>query len=149
MISYHPEKSRLSNSRLCDFIRKEITGDLLEVPGVSESNARVMRDAKITTTYGLIGKYLSLKELGVGTLEHQDRFYHWLKYIGTAGGFRAAIVQSIAEKCNIFCPGIYDENLYSKNIIDKVICSENITNEVIYVEVCYPYKEDNKCCNIS
>lgn len=85
-----------------------------QVPGIGEASAKALRAAGVSTTFGLIGKYLSLKEEGVGPIEHADRFYFWLKSIGTASGFRAGVVHSIAEKMNITFVGIYDADAYGE-----------------------------------
>lgn len=85
---------------------------LPQVPGVGEATEKKLREAGITTTFQLIGKYLSFKEDGVGPVEHADRFYFWLKSLGTPGGFRAGIVHSIAEKLNVTFVGIYDPDAY-------------------------------------
>ena len=39
---YHPEKSRISDSALADFLRAPITGDLLEVPGIGNPSAKAL-----------------------------------------------------------------------------------------------------------
>jgi len=54
---------------------------MFQVPGVGPATAKLLRENGISTTYGLIGKYLSLKEEGVEPVEHADRFYFWLKSI--------------------------------------------------------------------
>ena len=55
-----------------------------QVPGIGPATEKKLRENGISTTYGLIGKYLSLKEEGVEPVEHADRFYFWLKSIGTS-----------------------------------------------------------------
>jgi len=72
----------------------------------------------ITTTFQLMGKFLALKEHGVGSIEHADRFYYWLKDSKTAAGQRAGVVRAIAEKLNILNPGLYDRNLYEDLVAD-------------------------------
>ena len=59
-----------------------------------------------------MAKYLELKEHGVESIEHADKFYEWLKAAGTAHGQRAGVVKSIAEKLNVTIPGIYNDDLY-------------------------------------
>lgn len=86
----------------------------MQVPGIGEKSEEALRAAGISTTFGLIGKYLMLKEEGVGPVEHADRFYYWLKSIGTSPGHRAGVVHSIAEKMNITFVGIYDVDAYEK-----------------------------------
>lgn len=63
----------------------------------------------------MIAKYLSFRDSEVGPVEHADRFYYWLKSIGTPGGFRAGIVHSIAEKMNVTFIGIYDPAAYDED----------------------------------
>lgn len=83
-----------------------------QVPGIGEATEKKLRDNGITTTFQLIAKYLSFKDDGVGPVEHADRFYFWLKSLGTPAGFRAGIVHSIAEKLNVTFVGIYDPDAY-------------------------------------
>jgi hypothetical protein len=55
-----------------------------------------MKEHEVTTTYQLIGKYLSLKGEGVEPVEHADRFYFWLKNIGKVPQLRCmAAVSSL------------------------------------------------------
>lgn len=64
-----------------------------QVPGIGPATVRVLKEHEITTTYQLIGKYLSLKGEGVEPVEHADRFYFWLKNISkfiTISTFRSS-----------------------------------------------------------
>ena len=68
----------------------------------------------------MIGQYLSFKEDGVEPIEHAERFYLWLKSLGTPGGFRAGIVHAISERMNVTFPGIYDSSVYaSENAVEE------------------------------
>lgn len=90
-------------------------------PALSSSALTVMhsllhRIMQVTSTYQLIGKFLSLKGEDVEgdvvqTVEHCDRFWYWLKEVGIVA-HRSGIVNAIAEKCNTWLPGIYDEAQY-------------------------------------
>lgn len=64
-------------------------------------------DEPITTTYQLIGKFLSLKGEGVTSKEHCDAMWFYLQSRGI-NSFRAGIVHAIAERVNIMMPGIYE-----------------------------------------
>lgn len=75
---------------------------------------KILNDNGVTTTYQLFGKYLQLKEAGVGPVEHADRFYFWLLSLGTPSGFRAGIVRAVAEKLNVTYIGLYDNSLYDE-----------------------------------
>ena len=74
-------------------------------------NATDKVDEAITTTYQLIGKFLSLKAAGTTPVEHCDMFYYWLQAKGVNAG-RNNIVLGIAEKCEVFLPGCYDAAAY-------------------------------------
>eukprot|EP01038_Epipyxis_sp_PR26KG_P008051 gene8051-10907_t len=115
---YHPEKSRVKPAALSDFLRAPLTGNLQEVPGVGPATVELLAQNGITTTFQLIGQYLSLKEAGVGPVEHADRFWYWLNSIGTPSGFRAGIVHAIAEKMNVTFVGIYDSSAYNEGTVN-------------------------------
>lgn len=112
---YEPEKSRISEDVLADFLRCTLTGDLTEVPGLSRCAIRKLAagDDKITNTFQLIGKFLLLKtnvcktDEIISTKLHCDKFYNWLKSKGIQS-YRTDIVMSIAEKTNTMIPGLYD-----------------------------------------
>lgn len=110
--SFHPKKSRVSDSLLVNFLRAPITGNLLEIPGVGEVPERKLKNAGISTTFQLIGKYLMLKEKGVNSIEHANRFYDFLKDIGIPSCYGAGIVHCISEKMNIIFIEIYNPDDY-------------------------------------
>jgi hypothetical protein len=112
MSGYDPQRSVIAPDKLAEFIQAPITGDLTEVPGVGPATQKAMIAAGVTTTYALIGKYLMLKDAGVESVEHCDRFFYWLDDIGASKGHRSSIVQAIAQKQDITFPGIYDGSLY-------------------------------------
>jgi hypothetical protein len=91
--------------------QESITGDITEVPGIGPAAKEKLADKGITTTFGLIGQFLLLKEEGVGPIEHCDRFWYWLNTAGISS-HRAGIVRCIAEKVDTMFPGIYDASLY-------------------------------------
>lgn len=82
------------------------------MPGIGPASIGMLKEHGVSTTFGLIGKFLMLKEEGVGPIEHVDRFYYWLKSTGTNAGWRAGTVHAIAEKMNITYVGIYDADAY-------------------------------------
>lgn len=101
----------MKSDKLSEFIQASITGDLLEVPGIGPAAKAKLAEKGITTTFGLIGQFLLLKEEGVGPIEHCDRFWYWLNAAGI-NAHRAGIVQCIAEKVDTMFPGIYDASQY-------------------------------------
>jgi len=127
--AFHPERSTVNPDRLADFLNREITGDLIEIPGIGPKTVELLRELQvsynnngsvvhingITSTYALIGVFLSMKSefqdgkiRTVDTVEHAQRFYLWWCSLNTPRGFRAGVVHSICEKCNISFPGIYN-----------------------------------------
>ena len=99
-------------------VRSNITGDLLDIPGIGPASVKKLKDAdiggeSISNSYQLIGKYLSLKDDGVESPEHCEMFWQWLK-MKTIASHRSAIVRAIAEKCNILIPGIYEADVYGE-----------------------------------
>ena len=62
---YDPQKSRIAEDRLADFLRAPLTGDLLEVPGIGSAAISKLasgeEEDRVCNTYQLIGKFLMLK----------------------------------------------------------------------------------------
>jgi hypothetical protein len=56
---------------------------------------------------------LSFFFIGVGPVEHCDRFWYWLKAAGIDSN-RSGIVQCVAEKLDVTFPGLYDASMYRK-----------------------------------
>ena len=122
-MQYNPNNSQLSDTNLADFLRSEITGDLLEVPGISNKQIILLNRGgditdQITNTHQLIGKFLMLKMLNENTnkpitsQEHCDKFLKYLKNKGITS-HRNDIVMAIAEKTNTMFPGLYDPYIYN------------------------------------
>jgi len=119
---YDPKRSRVSDSTLADFLRAPLTGDLQEVPGIGKAAEEKLRtgndydEEPITNTYQLIGKFLMLKGpdedgIKVESIEHVEKFWHWLKNRGISS-YRSGIVRSIAEKVDHMMPGVYEKDVY-------------------------------------
>lgn len=63
---YDPQKSRVAEDTLADFLRAPLTGDLTEVPGIGKAAVTKLGEAKdgeeaVENTFQLIGKFLMLK----------------------------------------------------------------------------------------
>lgn len=60
---YDPQKSRVAEDTLADFLRAPLTGDLTEVPGIGKAAVGKLAegDDKIENTFQLIGQFLLLK----------------------------------------------------------------------------------------
>ena len=115
---YNPHHSRMSADTLADFLRKPLSGDLREVPGIGDKQIKLLKlggDAsdRIYTTQQLIGKFLLLKSIDENTgmlmtsREHCNTFARYLRHKGVTAQ-RAIIVQAIAERTNTMFPNTYD-----------------------------------------
>ena len=108
---YDPRRSQVKEEALSNFIMSTITGDLREVPGIGPVAQSKLEAVGISTTFGLIGQFLLLKEKDVCPVEHCDRFWFWLNDVGINSN-RAGIIKCIAEKVDTMFPGIYDGTKY-------------------------------------
>ena len=111
MASYHPSNSTTSSAGLASWLKSPITGDIKQVPGVGPRSAEKLREAGITSTEGLIGKFLMMKDQDTAPVEHCERFYLYLRSVGV-NAHRADVVQSVAERAATMLPGIYDAKAY-------------------------------------
>ena len=112
MSGYDEARSQVSDDKLSEWLTAEIVEDLQSVPGVgakaAEKLAKEMGDEPgVTTTYQLLGKFLSFRGAGMDSQAVCDAMWHWLNSKGVSS-HRAGIVHCIAEKVNLFCPGMYD-----------------------------------------
>ena len=122
---YDPKRSRVSDDTLADFLRSQLTGSLQEIPGIGPAAEKALgkgvngeEDTKITNTFQLIGKFLSLKGPDsdghkVDSVEHMEKFWYFLQSQGITA-HRSAIVKSLAEKLNTMMPGLYDADAYGE-----------------------------------
>lgn len=108
---YDPKKTRIQEDTLANFLRQPVTENLETVPGIGPVNAKSLAtgegEDKVETVHQLIGKFLSFKGPGVSPTDHCDAFWHWLKARGINSG-RNNIVLAVAEKVEVFMPGVYD-----------------------------------------
>ncbi|CAN0417120.1 unnamed protein product [Pylaiella littoralis] len=121
---YDPARpSAVGEDTHAEYVRAPIkTGDITEVPGIAGKAAGILAegegDDRVTNTYQLYGKFLSLRgpEAGetheVDSVEHCEKFYLWLQGKGI-NACRDAIVRAVAEKSNNFFPGLYDSAVYT------------------------------------
>lgn len=107
---YNPERGNITDDKFVDFLRCNLSGSLLKVPGIGKDTLKKLAagDEPIKNTYQLIGKFLSLRNINDTTKSHCNKFRNWLKSKGIHLHCDA-IIMSIAEKTNAWIPGIYDE----------------------------------------
>ena len=123
---YDPKKSKVSDDTMENWRNTPTTADLRSVPGIGPATVTKLAECdieedRITNTYQLFGKFLMLKgpghsedEIEIDSMEHMEKFWHWLKNRGISS-HRSAIVKAIAEKSATFFQGIYDVNAYDED----------------------------------
>lgn len=111
MEGFDATKSQVADDRLAQFLASEVSQELQSVPGIGPVNEKALGenavDFPVTTTYQLIGKYLSLRSKDMSSQDHLDAFWNWLKSKGVTS-YRSGIVLCVAEKANVMIPGLCD-----------------------------------------
>ncbi len=105
---YNPDRITITDGTFIDFLRCDLSGKLLDVPGIGKKTLKKLASGSdpITNSYQLIGKFLSLRTLNDTSVSHCNKFLKWLKSKGINLHCESIII-SIAEKANIWIPGIY------------------------------------------
>eukprot|EP00617_Octactis_speculum_P003184 CAMPEP_0185780070 /NCGR_PEP_ID=MMETSP1174-20130828/97899_1 /TAXON_ID=35687 /ORGANISM="Dictyocha speculum, Strain CCMP1381" /LENGTH=115 /DNA_ID=CAMNT_0028469469 /DNA_START=28 /DNA_END=375 /DNA_ORIENTATION=+ len=109
---YDPSKTKINEDTLGEWLRTPVGEDLTSVPGVGNAAITRFETVGITNTFQLIGQFLLLKG-NEGIEQHMNAFFTWLKDAGV-NAHRHTICLALAEKCDIFMPGIYDAELYGQ-----------------------------------
>ena len=106
---YNLERVNITDDTFVDFLRCNLTGSLLKVPGIGKDTLKKLAagNEPIKNTYQLFGKFLSLRNINDTTQSHCNKFLNWLKSKGI-NLHCDTIVMAVAEKTNIWVPGIYD-----------------------------------------
>lgn len=97
--------------RLSDFIKNELTGEMLDIPGMTERGVSSFKKAGIYNSYQLIGSYLSLKKMDKTLKEHHIAFLRYLTMFEINKSNRERIAEGIAEKVSRMIPGFYDASI--------------------------------------
>lgn len=106
---YDPVKSGASSDKVAEFVGADIEGPLTQVPGIGVAAVTKLNAAGITTTFQLLGTFLSFKGEGATVRTVCDGMYQYLKEVGIAA-HRSTIVKALAEKLNTWIPGLYEES---------------------------------------
>ncbi len=106
--NYSPDNTTINNDTLIDFLRCDLTGNLLKVPGIGKNTLKKLATGNepIVNAYQLMGKFLSLRNINDTSESHCNKFLIWLKAKGIHLHCNN-IVMAIAEKANNWIPGIY------------------------------------------
>jgi hypothetical protein len=90
------------------FIGNNLSEDLESVPGIGPDAAAALKRAGVFSTLQLLGTFLALHSPGMSQRDHLNEFVAFLSKAGIRVR-RSLIARAIAEKCNTFIPGLFDE----------------------------------------
>ena len=96
-VSYDGAKTVINESTCAAFIAAEVTGDLLDVPGVGPAAVQAFEIAGVCNTFALLGQFMMLRREGMTGQEHQNAIVRYLKEIGI-NALRNDVVYSCSNK---------------------------------------------------
>ena len=96
-VSYDGAKTVINESTCAAFIAAEVTGDLLDVPGVGPAAVQAFEIAGVGNTFALLGQFMMLRREGMTGQEHQNAMARYLKKIGI-NALRNDVVYSCSNK---------------------------------------------------
>lgn len=115
---FTPSMSTATTEQMRKFLMAPITDELLTVPGIGERSAEALVAAGITTTFALLGKFLTFKGPDMGPVQHVEVFWLWLNdvlsEVRIGRNHKAAAVRAIALKAETMLPGLYNEDVYGE-----------------------------------
>ncbi len=113
---FTPSMSAATSEQMRKFLMAPISDDLTAVPGIGGVSAEALREAGISTTFALLGKFLTFKAPNMGTVQHVEIFWLWLNDVlqdtKVSVRHKAAAVRAIALKAETMLPGLYNEDIY-------------------------------------
>ena len=125
MSGYDPSRSLVGPDKLSDFLRSPLERKITSVPGIGKVVAASMAEEGITTSYQLVGKFLSIIGENTSTADACDEFWAWLS-THKVTGYRSGVTECIAEKVNVMIPGLYSSDEFRKAEVDDADNSEMI-----------------------
>jgi hypothetical protein len=111
---FDPNKSLINGDKLQDFLRSPLEPEITSIPGIGPKTAESMAEENITTSYQVIGKFLSLIGENTSTADACDEFWAWLS-THNVKGYRSGVTECIAEKVNMMIPGLYSSDEFHKD----------------------------------
>eukprot|EP01138_Halocafeteria_seosinensis_P008145 gb/GECG01008325.1/.p1 GENE.gb/GECG01008325.1/~~gb/GECG01008325.1/.p1 ORF type:complete len:129 (+),score=14.30 gb/GECG01008325.1/:1-387(+) len=106
---FKASSSNVSQSTLSTFIQKDLSDDLIDVPGIGPKGKEALENYGIRTPKQLIGQFLLLKDPDLSIQEHCDAMFHWLTDGPGVKAAKSTVVRSLGLKVSTMIPGIYDE----------------------------------------
>lgn len=100
---YDGATTQINESTCAEFIIADVSGDLIDVPGVGKSAVKAISDAGAGNTFALLGKFLMLRKEGMTGQAHQNAMAQYLKEI-KVNSHRSDVVYSCSEKLRSLFP---------------------------------------------
>ncbi len=98
------------------WIQSPMSEELTTLPRVGKVTAQCFKNEGITTTFALLGKFLTFKDAGMSPVEHTECFWIWLTNVFASNRIikrdRAVICRAICMRAELLIPGIYSEVEY-------------------------------------
>ena len=122
---YDPNRSKVSDNAMSDWLNGGIKMDIQSVPGIGPKAAQSLEKKGVTITQHLIAKYMSLatteeRENTDGEMEPMvdvyvtnQQFWHFLQDAGVNAA-RSGIVDAINRKVAQMDPAFVDNNDYAE-----------------------------------
>lgn len=96
--AFKPENSRISEATLEQWRNATVTGDLSQVPGISDATITALGRHNITSSFELMGYFLMQLGPNITVLEACNECKAMLEECGTPASHRDAVVVGIGEK---------------------------------------------------
>ena len=100
---YDGATTQINESTCAEFIIADVSGDLIDVPGVGKTAVKAISDAGASNTFALLGKFLMLRKEGMTGQAHQNAMAQYLKDI-KVNSHRSDVVYSCSEKLRSLFP---------------------------------------------
>ena len=101
---FNINKSNLSQGQLLKWIVDPLTDDLACIPGIGPATQGKLAADGITTTFQLIGKFLSGCNKDASTADVCDTFWAYLESVDAPPGYRSGVTHALLEKVSVLVP---------------------------------------------
>eukprot|EP00952_Eustigmatos_sp_NYUAD-ZCMA_P007577 32026-Eustigmatos_ZCMA.PRE.1 len=85
-----PSNTCVTDEALAEFLRSPVAEDVQSVPGITPAAMQVYKNAGVGTTYQLLAKFISFRDVGATETEVCEKFGSWLRDIGV-NAFRSTV----------------------------------------------------------
>ena len=82
-------------------------GNIGHLTAVDNTPGKTEADV-VSNTYQLIGKFMMMRDTKLSTKDNVQAFFNWLRDVKGITSHTHDITMAVAEKCNLFCPGLYN-----------------------------------------